>query len=66
MTEDVVKHTIRMPPKMKRRLLMHRSMTGIISNKFALDAIERALDEAGVPQDPSRIKRRAITTKQSA
>lgn len=56
--EEIVKHTVRMPPLLKRRILLHRAVTGINSNRFTLDAIERALDEAGIPKDASRIKRR--------
>lgn len=47
---EIEKVQLRLPSRLKRRVDLHRAMTQVSNNDFGIQAIERALDEAGVPQ----------------
>lgn len=49
---------IRMPPQTKRRVDLQKSFTRLSNNEFGLRAIEKALDDLGVPQDVETLRLR--------
>lgn len=56
---------IRMPEHTKRRVDLQKSFTRLSNNEFGLRAIEKALDDLGIPADVEKLRRRK-PAKQSA